>query len=218
MNQKTRDQIREACFFFGRPKTVALKAGVDVSNFSKWLRGKPALSSSNIDRVLNVLGLPHSKPDCSRVHLWWIDSPPMAGISAIDIHTAFSLYLPKGGKIARAPWGKRGLANLLPRPHATYALTDGNIRAVLRLDSMLLLQSGQVRAPFKWRNGTEAKSILNVSDLQDAWTTGTPSIEEFDRAWNDPTPPAMLQDLLDAIRGAGITYSEAIRRIRKFDE
>ncbi|MEQ8505634.1 MAG: hypothetical protein RIB80_09925 [Rhodospirillales bacterium] len=215
MDQKIRDQIKEACFFFGRPKTVAASAGVDVSNFSKWLRGKPTLSDANVGLVLNAMGLPNLRPDITRVHTWHISSVPMTGITSINVASAFTLFLPNGGQIARSPWGKRGLANLNPfQAEVIYALTDGRFRAVLRVVPGVQLQASQIKSPIKWRGGTEAKSHLNLSEPGAPWSEGTPTIDKFDRLWNDHTPPATVDDIRAAARKVGISYADVVDLIR----
>lgn len=215
MKQEIRDQIRAACFFFGRPKFVAIQSGVDNANFAKWLRGKPTLSKSNVELILETLGLPNMMPDCTRVHTWHISSTPVTGITSIPVASAFSLFMPEGGLIARAPWGKRGISNLNPfQAEVIYALTDGRFRAILRMVSGVQLQASQIKAPIKWRDGTEAKSHLNLSEPGAPWSEGTPTTEEFDRLWSDRTPPATVDDIRAAAREVGISYADVVDLIR----
>ncbi|UTW51925.1 hypothetical protein KFF05_00530 [bacterium SCSIO 12827] len=215
MDQKTRTRIKEACFFFGRPKTVAINAGVDISNFSKWLRGNATLSEPNVGLVLKSIGLPNFEPDLSRVHIWHITTVPMTGITSVNVAAAFSLYMPQGGQIARAPLGKKGVSNLNPlQAEAVYALTDGRFRAVLRLVPGVQLQASQIKAPIKWRGGTEVKSHLNLSEPVAPWSEGTPTIDEFDRLWSDHTPPATVDDIRAAARKVGISYADVVDLIR----
>lgn len=214
MTQKLRDRIKVACFLLGRPKAVALAAGIDDANLSKWLRGIPALSEAKVGRILRALGLPNLNPDCSRVHTWRIKSPPKGHMANLDLPEALKLYCPNGGKIAKAPWETKATARRqLSTPDGVYAITDGSFRAVLRLAPGLSLQPTHVQFPLAWRDGTEAKSVLNISDLQDLWTEGTPTIEEFDRVWNDRTAPSTMADVIAAIAEADIPYREAVRRI-----
>lgn len=211
-------QLKEACHFFGGQKAVALAAGADNSNFGKWLAGGTTLSDAKVYVILDVMGLSGLKPDTSRIHVWYVKSPPGGSISNFDFADAASLYFPNGGKIAKAAWVKPGLETLrrmvlLRQPKSVYALTDGYCRAVLRLGTPMALQKGQVMPPFFWRDGKEEASILNISDIQEQWISGTPSLAEFDAVWKDKEAPLSREDLMAVIRNEGITYQEAVRRI-----
>ena len=211
-------QLKEACYFFGGQKAVADAAGADNSNFGKWLAGGTTLSDAKINVILDVMGLPGLKPNTSNVHVWYVKSSPGGSISNLDFADAASLYFPSGGSVAKAAWVEPGLKTLkrmalLRQPKSVYALTDGHCRAVLRLGTPMALQKGQVRPPFLWRNGEEEVSILNISDIQEQWISGTPSLAEFDAVWVDKEIPLSKEDLMAAICNEGITYQEAVRRI-----
>jgi len=219
VDQEIREHIKLACYLFNRPKAVAITAGVDDSNFGKWLRGKPTLSDSNVARILETLGLPDLNPDTSRIHTWLISSPPKGNMSNMDLPQALKLYFPNGAQIAKSPWCNKGLERIIGlfknRPSATYAITDGKTKAVLRVTFPMLLQKKNIKRPIFWRDGTEEKSILNISETQKHWVSGTPSQEQFDEVWNDKSVPSTLEDIISTIRELGISYEEAIRRIRK---
>jgi len=168
--------------------------------------------------ILGVMGLPNLKPDTSAVHMWYVKSPPGNGISSLDFAGAASLYFPNGGKIAKASWVEPGLKTLkrmalLRQPKSVYALTDGHCRVILRLATPMALQKGQVKPPLSWRDGKEETSILNISDIQEQWISGTPTFAEFDAVWEDRAAPLSREDLMMVIRSEGITYQEAVRRI-----
>ena len=65
----------------------------------------------------------------------------------------------------------------------------------------------------KWRNGTEEQSLLNITD-EENWVDGAPSIDEFDAVWNTPPDTENAGDLIKCVREEGISFEEAIRRIR----
>lgn len=199
-----------------------MAAGVDNSNFGKWLKGGPTLSSANVEAVLNELGLPNLKADVSRVHIWHINSPPKGNISKLDLISALGLYFPNKGEIAKAPWALGGLKNLKrlvvhpwKQPKAIYAITDGQVRAVLRLTVPMLLQKENIKSYLKWRDGAEATSIMNIADTEEQWTEGVPSVSEFDAVWDDKDSSVNAVDLIAAVREKGITFQEAIKRIQK---
>lgn len=211
-------QIKQACHFFGGQKAVADVAGADNSNFGKWLAGGTTLSDAKVTAILDVMGLPGLEPDTSRVHGWYVKSSPGGSIANFDFMDTASLYFPNGARIAKAPWVEPGLNTLkrmalLKQPKSVYALTDGHCRAVLRLATPMALQKGQVKPPFLWRDGNEGASILNISDIQEQWLSGTPSLAEFDAVWQDKEAPLSKEDLLEVIRHEGISYQEAVRRI-----
>lgn len=218
VNMSKRLQIKQACYFFGGQKAVADAAGADNSNFGKWLAGGTTLSDAKVNAILDVMGLPDLKPDISRVHIWFVKSVPDNSMTSFDFMDAVSLYFPSGGGIAKASWVEPGLKTLkrmvlLRQPKSVYALTDGRCRAVLRLATPMALQKGQVKPPLLWRDGKEEASILNISDIQEQWISGTPSLAEFDAVWGDKEAPLSKEDLMAVIRCEGISYQEAVRRI-----
>lgn len=214
-----RNQLKSACIFYGGIKSVATAAGVDDGNLSKWLRGGSTLSESKVGAILDVLGLPNRKVDTSRVHIW-----RLSRVIFLDLIPALRPYFPKGGQIARAPWAVRGvktrlryLAKNSPLV-AVYAITDGHARAIMRLSPNLLLQPGNYEGFLEWRNGSEEKSILNITEIDERWISGVPTLGEFDAIWKGATVKLKDRDVMTAIREEGISLEEAIRRIRKQPE
>jgi len=57
MDQFARDYIRLLCRRHSDQKSVAIHAGIDPSNFTKWLKGKSTLSSAKLGQVLTILGV-----------------------------------------------------------------------------------------------------------------------------------------------------------------
>lgn len=211
-----RSHLKLACRFYGGIKAVATAAGVDEGNLSRWLRGGTTLSETKVGAVLEVLGLPNRKVDISRVHTWGL-----ARVLFMDLIPALKLYFPKGAQIAKAPWAIHGiklrlryLAKNSP-PIAVYAITDGRARAVLRLLPNLLLQPDNYTGFLEWRNGSEEKSILNITEIDEKWISGVPTPGEFDAVWKDTTAILTEHDVMAAIQTEGISLKEAIRRIRK---
>lgn len=218
-SDEIRAQLKTACHFFGNQKTVALAAGIDNSNFGKWLKGSPTLSEDKLNRVLMVMGIPNFTPDADYVHVWQYTDPP-AQLTDLDMVPAFRLYFPNGAEIAKAPWAKKGVnqikrALITPwkQPRATYAITDGNVRAIMRFPTPGLIQKRNINSFLKWRDGTEEQSILNITD-EENWVDGTPSIDEFDAVWSAPPDQENAEDLIKTVREQGITFGEAIRRIK----
>jgi len=213
-----RQQLKVACRFFGGQKAVAERAGIDNSNFGKWLKGGSTLSEENVLAVLDVLGLPNGKPDESRVHLWKIKS-----VTLKNYVPALKLYFPTDAQIAGASWSQPGFQHpakmFLPSKYNdnVFALTDGKLRAILRLPRSVIIQKENIGSHVKWRNGTRAKSILNITEEDEAWVRDTPTIAEFDSVWFGTSQPVSGQDVLRAIEEEKISFEEAIRRIRKPD-
>lgn len=213
-----RQQIRATCRLYGGIKAVADKAGVDDGNLSRWLRGQPTLSEEKAADVLYVLGIPAGQPDASRVHTWRIKS-----VTFKDYVPALKTYFPNGAQIAGASWSQPGFQNpakmLLPSKYKDniFALTDGTIRAVLRLPRSIIIQKENIGSHVRWRNGTRAKSILNITEEDEAWAHGAPTIDEFDSVWSEIKRPISPQGILQAVEDEGISYEEAIQRIRRKD-
>lgn len=216
----TRKQLKDVCYLFGSQKAVAEAAGVDNSNLGKWLNGKPALSERNIASVLNALGLPNLSPEKNRVLSFFLGSQPVLAkpVSTISL---LKLYFPNGGQIAPAPWTPRTVDGSIKQwlvgsrkiRTVTYAITDGGVRAVLRHPIDMFIYEKHIKSHFAWRNGDWKSSLLNISDIQEQWVSGVPSVAEFDAVWNDRETPLTADDLLTAIRDERISYREAVRRI-----
>lgn len=213
-----RTQIRAVCKFFGGIKSVADKAGVDDGNLSRWLRDKPTLSDEKVAAVMYSLGFVNGQPDASNVHIWRIKS-----VSFKNYASAFKAYFPDGARIAGAPWSQPGFQSpvrmLMPSKYNdnVFAITDGQTRALLRLPGNIIIQEENLGSRVKWRNGTRSKSILNVSEENENWVSGVPTVAEFDSVWHDTLQPISSHDVLRAIDEEGISNDEAVRRIRQND-
>ena len=94
-----------------------------------------------------------------------------------------------------------------------YALTDGNVRAILRMPRSLNLQKENIKGFVTWKNDTPEDSELDISEEDEAWATGIPTVAEFDRAWSGQSRSVTSKDVLDAIRKKGITNEQAIKAI-----
>jgi len=157
-SEDLKQRLKTTCRLFGGQKSVAIAAGVKDSNFGKWLKGEPALSPENVDSILKVFGLPDLKPKTDRVHIWHVKTPPKGDMSNLDLIQVLELFFPNGGEIAKAPWAFSGTNNLKrmlitpwKQPMATYAITDGTVRAILRLSVPMLLQKVNIKSFLKWR-------------------------------------------------------------------
>jgi len=214
-----RENIKAACRFFGGIKPVAIAANVDDGNLSRWLRGGSTLSESRVQKVLEVLGVPNGQVDLTRVHLWQLNK-----VMFSNLIPALKLYFPDGAEIAKAPWAVPGVKSAVrflsgnTPPPAVYAITDGNAKAVLRLVSNLLLQPKNYRGFLHWKNGEEDRSLLGISEGDQKWISGPLTLREFTEAWTHAVVPATAEDLIDVVRGQGISFEEAIRIIQEHDK
>ncbi|MEG3620048.1 hypothetical protein V5T82_16405 [Magnetovibrio sp. PR-2] len=210
-----RKQLKVACKFFGGQKSVTDQAGIDNSNLGKWLNGKPTLSEKNVDAFLEALGLPSGLPDESHVHIWRVTT-----VTFKNYVPALKLYFPNGAQIAGAPWSQFGFQNpakmFLPSKYNdnVFALTDGTVRAIIRLPRSILLQNENIGSLVTWRDGKRGKSVLDITEDDQAWVNGVPSLAEFDAAWRSTSTTLTAQDVLDVIKREGISFEEAIRRIQ----
>ena len=214
-DEQFRQSLKVACKFFGGQKAVAQAAHIKESNFSKWLQGGPTLSPENIDTVLQVMGLPDGKPDTSRVHVWHVNK-----IEGIDFTPALKLYFPNGGEIAKSDWAIPDI-DFVARsrvPLLIYGMTDGHVRAILRRSLKGHYQWDEhLISHLKWRNGNAEDSELIIFEKFSKWAQGLITQKEFDFAWNNEALTLGAQRVLAAIDQLGITYEEAIQRIRRMD-
>jgi len=212
IDEKKRRQLKAACNFFGGQRAVALAAGVDNSNFGKWLQGGPTLSEQNVDAVLRYMGLPNGEPDDSIVHVWKVNK-----VRGVDFTQALKLYFPNGGKIGKSAWAFPDTAhddswrNVL----FVYGMSDGHVRAILRHplkhndDHNSILKSH-----LEWRHGDERTSQLRIMEKIEKWTEGALTPHEFDLVWQDVGLSPETQRVITAFEQEGITPEEAVRRIR----
>jgi len=215
----TRKALHEACRLFGSIRSIARKTGLDAGNLSRWLLGNPTLSEEKAQLFLEFIGLPDLVARRDIVHEWTMQS-----VTSGNYPLAFALYFPSGAQLARAPWTDRGLRHGLDslRPsffdkNEVFAMTDGRVRAVVRLPRNLGIQKANMGDVLKWRNGDLKGSVLPIEDGDTRWTTGPISAADFDDAWGayGEGIPMDVSDVLTAIQDEGISYEEAIRRIRR---
>jgi len=216
IDAKKRLRLKAACRLFGGQKAVALAAGVEKSNFGKWLQGGPTLSEQNVDAVLRYMGLPNGEPDDSIVHVWKVNK-----VRGVDFTQALKLYFPNGGKIGRSAWAFPDTThddfwrNVL----FVYGMSDGHVRAILRHtlkhndDHNSILKSH-----LEWRHGDERTSQLRILEKIQKWTAGSLTQLEFDYVWEDVGLSPETQRVITAFEHEGITPEEAVRRIQTGDK
>lgn len=213
ISSQTRQQLKVACRFFGGIKPLAQCIGSNQGNLSRWLNGHTTLSEEKISDFLVALGLAGGTPDTTQVHVWSIKR-----VAFLDLTPGLSLYFPNGAEICAAPWVNSGFNlrdsfDIGEGLETLYALTDGNVRAILRVPRSLLIQKENIKKLINWKNGTQQKSTLVIPDISEAWRSGVPSIHEFDRAWGGEAPSLSEKDVIEAIREKGISFEEAIAAI-----
>lgn len=214
MDKFDRRKLKTACTLYGGLRSVARNAGVSPGNLSRWFQGDPTLSDEKVAQVFNAIGLPSGKPQNQSVYFW--------NVSKIDFDYANAIlpFCPEGTLIARAPWAKPGIENIRrtfqigKTTPSVYLLFDGTVRAVLRLPPGLLVQKKGLGNAIHWKNGARDKSVLDIAENDALWTSGFPTIEEFDALWNGTPPSATREDVISAILEEKLTFEEAIRRIR----
>ena len=214
ISEEYRNEIKCACRLFGGQKAVAISAGVDNSNFGKWLKGGHTLSEENINSVLSAMGISDCQPDNTHVHTWFIKNTFL-----VDMSQVLKLYFPHGGAIKRAPWVTQGISlrdsfGIGDSPETLYAIFDGSARGVLRMPSSLILKKENMKSFLKWSDKTPMESVLYIDRPNQSWISGRPSVEQFDSAWNATSQPFSPKDVLKAILDEGITYEEAVNRIK----
>ncbi|PCI39241.1 MAG: hypothetical protein COB46_09425 [Rhodospirillaceae bacterium] len=222
MNSKlNRKDLKQACIFFGGIRGLSRLTDINAGNISKWFNGQPTLSDEKLSILLKELGFQDGTVDEDRVHSWVLKKVINANLRATDLTPALKLYFPKGAKIAKAPWAVAGLKSLKRTitgnapPPAVYAITDGKTRVVLHLTANLILHKGNIKSHLNWRDGVEEKSILDIAEDNQTWIKNVPSIQEFDAVWNNAKTTLSLDDINTAIQNEGITFEEAIKRIRR---
>lgn len=212
-NLEDRKALGKACTLFGGMKAVSGELGLHYGNVSKWLRGAKTLSEPNVGKLLEFLGFPMGEPDKTKVHEW-----RLKGVMK-KLEMAFSLYFPNGAQMAAAPWsvpGPKSIVKLLNLGQIEIAaMTDGEVRAIVRFPTGLQLQKGTVGAAAKWRGGKPSNNTLFLEQGQEAWEKGPLSIAQFDAAWGDlPDKKPTLVEVNAAIQEEGLTFEEVIKLIR----
>ena len=220
-HELNRNNLKQACIFFGGIRGISRLTDINAGNISKWFNGKPTLSDEKLSILLKELGFQDGTVDQDRVHSWVLKKVINANLLATDLTPALKLYFPKGAKIAKVPWAVAGLKTLKRTitgdapPPAIYAITDGKTRALLHLTANLILHKGNIKSHLKWRDSAEEKSILDITEDHQTWIEDVPSIHEFEAVWNNAETAPSLDDVNTAIQSEGISFEEAIKRIRQ---
>jgi len=182
LDNTLRLKLKDACQLFGGQKAVADISGIEKSNLGKWLTGQPTLSSANVESLLEAIGLPDGKPTDSRVHCWHVKGSHLKNLTK-----ALSLFFPDGAKMARAPWVNQ-LQNIKAAFHdlpPLYAITDGQIRAIIRTPQKTVLEEKDVLPLVRWKTELD-DSVIGIDryPFPQHWTSGVPDINQFDKAWS----------------------------------
>ena len=80
------------------------------------------------------------------------------------------------------------------------------------------MQKNNLQDHIKWRDGSRDASVLDISEDDALWILGNPTPEEFDAVWSGTPVLATRDDLIAAIRDEGISFEEAIRRVKSNKE
>lgn len=213
-----RASLREACDFHGGIKVVANKAQCQAQNLSNWLRGGGTLSDVAVRRFLDVMGLSEWRVDESRVHEWSINWMRDGFSKGIEV------YFPNGGQVTRAPWSRWGSKVILKQltlsrfgkgdnPPEIYAITDGQVRAIMRRTPGLPITIREFGKKFKWRGGEIDAAVLNISTRDTMWTDGGVSIQSFDNAWGKNH--ANMGDIAEYVYNNNLDEDEILQLIKK---
>jgi hypothetical protein len=211
--------IKLACKLHGGIKPVAENLGIDPGNLNKWLNGKRGLPHEKEIQLINELGFADSKPRRDIVHSWKINR-----VFLNNLKESLRIYFPSKALICRAPWVNTGTSikdsfHIGDAPQNLYGICDGSVRAILRIPRSLLIQPENIKGWLTWKDGSQEKSKLSISDASDTWKTGVPSIAEFDRAWGGKIPTLIAEeDVIEAILDAGVTFEEAIEAIKSINK
>lgn len=213
-----RPALREACAFQGGIKAVADQAQCQAQNLGKWFKGEGTLSDEAVLRVFNVMGLPEWNIDESHVHEWSINW------MREDFKKGIEVYFPNGGQVARAPWSRWGAKAIMKQltlsrfgkgdnPPEIYAITDGNIKAIIRRTPGLPITIRDFGKNFKWRGGEIDAAVLDISTHDTTWTDGGVSIQSFDNAWG--ANRASAEDIYQYICEVDVDEYELFQYMKK---
>ena len=216
-HEPDRAGLREACRLFGGVRAVARMAELDDGNLSRWLRGQATVSEAKVAALLDVLGLPGGLPRQDVVHEW-----RMTGVVRGNYPLAFELYFPSGAEVAGASWSQKGVRLVieriknLERTPEIFGVSDGHVRAVIRLPSNMLIQPRNMGHVLSWRGGHRDTAILDIEKGSQEWCEGPLTIEEFDQGWGGGKKRELsIQDVDVVIQEEGLTYGQAIERLRQ---
>lgn len=196
----------------GGLRTVAVAAGVDASNLSKFLRGGGGLSGEKQSLLEAALGRPGGQADPTRVVVL------RATRANEDLVDALRWHVPGGARVARAAWSavtkerlkKFFRANLTPE---IYAVSDGRARV------LVLLPAGPMMPPdlfprefpeLRWWENDPDRAVLDLGDPV-PWAKGEIGVIDFDDAWPGKGYHPSMEDVVQEIRRLGISPAEAIR-------
>lgn len=214
-----RQGLRDACRFYGGIKSVAMMANVNNSNLGGWLKGKRnTLSTENVASVLMSLGLPHGTPDCSRVHEWRL------GAQWPNFSKAIKLYFPKGGRVVHAPWSVFGFKSAIRSLsfaqlgvgggyQEVYALTDGEMRAVIRRPPSCVFPSiKEFGSKFSWSGGDIDAAEIDVGAHPETWLRGPVEKDVFDSAFSKKEYD--WESAIEMARDRGLSVTQFIEWVK----
>ncbi|OEJ63869.1 hypothetical protein [Magnetovibrio blakemorei] len=212
--------LRQACDFYGGIRAVALKAGIQNSNLSRWLKGEKTLSNQSVIKFLAAIDIPEGKVDTSKVLEWSIN-----WIIDKKLSKGIELYFPEGEiELARAPWSRWGLDALLKQamslgrvskdlPPEIYAMKQEEVRVVLRRTPGVPLTLKEFGGRVKWKEGSLEASAINISMLDLPWIDGGLSPDEFDRVWEGKN--ATMNDIVAYIENSQADTQEVLNLLKK---
>ena len=224
---------------FGSVREAALTAGIDPRALARWFEGKNTVSEAKRTKLYVALGLMPDEPPTPNpagVHIW----QPKKAVAESELGLALEVVFPKAPEAVEAPWSREGLERAKKflrvdfRPELYGFYDGGSTMVVFRPVAGHWIDLDRLNC--RRRGGTEDKETSTLSKMAlDLLLKKRPTPQEFLLAWfgspeavprqvameengskkrSERTSEKTLTDLDVEVRARGLSYEEAIRRLR----
>lgn len=209
------DALAAAVRTAGGVRAVAIQAGLDPGNLSRYLRNGSGLALARIAALWAALGRPDGQADAARVLT-------LQAKTVEELLRALRWHLPNGGQLARMAWttitrqrvvaalGKTSLPEIL-------AATDRNARLIALLPVGTTLPTSLLATlcpTLRWWRDDPDAAVLDPTDPV-PWITGIVDPCTFIEAWPGAGFVPNAEDVIAEIQRLRIGYAEAIRRLHR---
>jgi hypothetical protein len=226
-----KDILKDLVVLTGRTVSgLALEAGIDAGNLSRFLKGHQTVSEIKIKKVYDILGIVNDALSLEKVHNWTVKSGDLLPLARILSREGISFEM---AYLIPSPLTLKNQLEFYRRPLLIRSISSPPLRIVFHRRPRLILPENQFQKEevvlvqsgiAEWRKIPRKylyPTIPADKNTYDHFYSGTDiMVEEFDRVWNsvnEKNPKGEEKVLWDALikkaREAGISPSEASQRL-----
>ena len=227
-----KDILKDLVVLTGRTVSgLALEAGIDAGNLSRFLKGHQTVSEIKIKKVYDILGIVNDALSLEKVHNWTVKSGDLLPLARILSREGISFEM---AYLIPSPLTLKNQLEFYRRPLLIRSISSPPLRIVFHRRPRLILPENQFQKEevvlvqsgiAEWRKIPREytyPTIPSDKETYDRFYSGAEvSIEEFDRVWHSVEKKKAKKecgkDLWEVVmkkaQEAGLSPSEAAKKL-----